>query len=70
MNTGGMTPACTMRSTAWATMALSMAAPTAVEVGAANLKNPMAAKEIIEELPRLMEELGIERLSDIIGGAH
>ena len=49
---------------------MMLAGATAVEVGAANLKNPMAAKEIIEELPRLMEELGIERLSDIIGGAH
>ena len=49
---------------------MMLAGATAVEVGAANLKNPLAAKEIIEELPGLMEELGIERLSDIIGGAH
>ena len=49
---------------------MMLAGATAVEVGAANLKNPLAAKEIIEELPGLMEELGIERLTDIIGGAH
>lgn len=46
---------------------MMMAGATAVQVGAANLKNPYAAKEIVEALPREMERLGIERLSDIIG---
>ncbi len=46
---------------------MMMAGATAVEVGAANLVNPYASKEIVEELPREMERLGIERLSDIIG---
>lgn len=46
---------------------MMMAGATAVQVGAANLKNPYAAKEIIEALPHEMERLGIERLSDIIG---
>ena len=46
---------------------MMMAGATAVEVGAANLVNPMACKEIVERLPRLMEELGIEKLTDIIG---
>ena len=46
---------------------MMMAGATAVQVGAANLKNPYAAKEIIEALPLEMERLGIERLSDIIG---
>lgn len=46
---------------------MMMAGATAVQVGAANLKNPYACKEIIEALPREMERLGIERLSDIIG---
>ena len=46
---------------------MMMAGATAVEVGAANLVNPMACKEIVERLPRLMEELGIENLTDIIG---
>ena len=48
---------------------MMMAGATAVEVGAANLVNPMACKEIVEQLPRLMEELGIEKLTDIIGAA-
>lgn len=46
---------------------MMMAGATAVEVGAANLVNPMACKEIVERLPLLMEELGTERLTDIIG---
>ena len=46
---------------------MMMAGATAVQVGAANLKNPYASKEIIEALPAEMERLGIERLSDIIG---
>ena len=46
---------------------MMMAGATAVQVGAANLKNPYASKEIIEALPKEMERLGIERLRDIIG---
>lgn len=46
---------------------MMMAGATAVEIGAANLVNPMAGKEIVERLPRLMEELGIENLTEIIG---
>ncbi|MDE5708953.1 MAG: dihydroorotate dehydrogenase [Alistipes sp.] len=46
---------------------MMMAGATAVEVGAANLVNPYACKEIIEALPGEMERLGIEKLSDIIG---
>lgn len=46
---------------------MMMAGATAVEVGAENLRNPYACKEIIEELPKEMARLGIERLSDIIG---
>ena len=49
---------------------MMMAGATAVQVGAANLKNPYVCKEIIEELPVLMQELGIEKLTDIIGAAH
>ena len=47
---------------------MMMAGATAVQVGAANLVNPFACKEIIEELPSVCEELGIEKLADIIGG--
>ena len=46
---------------------MMMAGATAVQVRAANLKNPYACKQIIEDLPVVMEQLGIERLSDIIG---
>lgn len=46
---------------------MMMAGATAVQVGAANLVNPYACREIIEELPALCEELGIQKLSDIIG---
>ena len=46
---------------------MMMAGASAVQVGAANLVNPYACKEIIEELSALCEELGIEKLSDIIG---
>lgn len=49
---------------------MMMAGATAVGVGAANLVNPYACPEIIKELPSVMEECGIEKLSDIIGGAH
>jgi dihydroorotate dehydrogenase (NAD+) catalytic subunit len=46
---------------------MMMAGATGVQVGAENLRNPYACKEIIEELPLVMERLGIEKLSDIIG---
>ena len=48
---------------------MMMAGATAVEVGAANLKNPYICKEIIEALPSEMKRLGIERLADIVGCA-
>ena len=46
---------------------MMMAGATGVQVGAENLRNPYACKEIIDELPYVMERLGIEKLSDIIG---
>ncbi|MBQ7241556.1 MAG: dihydroorotate dehydrogenase [Firmicutes bacterium] len=46
---------------------MMMAGATAVQVGAANLVDPYACKNIIESLPGVMERLGIEKLSDIIG---
>ena len=46
---------------------MMMAGATAVQVGAANLIDPYACKKIIEELPKVCEDLGIERISDIIG---
>ena len=47
---------------------MMLAGATAVEVGAANLVNPYACRDIIRELPGAMEKYGIENLSDIIGG--
>ena len=46
---------------------MMMAGATAVQVGAENLRNPLACPEIIAELPALMEQLHIESLKDIIG---
>lgn len=46
---------------------MMMAGATAVQVGAANLVDPFACKNIIEELPSLCESHGIEKISDIIG---
>ena len=46
---------------------MMMAGATAVQVGAANLVNPYACKDIIEALPTECEKLGINKLSDIIG---
>ncbi len=47
---------------------LMLAGATAVEVGAANLIDPMASKNIIDDLPRVMDKYGINTLSEIIGG--
>ena len=47
-----------------------LAGATAVEVGAANLVNPYACRDIIEDLPRVMKKYNITSLKDIIGGAH
>ena len=49
---------------------MMLAGATAVEIGAANLVNPFACKEIIEKLPAVMKKYGISDLNDIIGGAH
>ena len=48
---------------------MMLAGATAVEVGAANLINPFACKEIIEDLPNVMAKYKIENLKDIIGVA-
>ena len=47
-----------------------MAGASAVQVGAQNLVNPYACRDIINDLPKVMEKYGIEKLSDIIGKAH
>ena len=57
-------------STAEDVIELMLAGATAVEVGAANLVNPYAARDIILDLPRVMEKYRINSLEEIIGGAH
>ena len=49
---------------------MMLAGATAVEVGAENLVNPFACRDIIYALPAAMEKYNIKNLSDIIGGAH
>ena len=46
---------------------MMMAGASAVEIGAANLHNPMVCPHIIERLPILLKELKIEKIEDIIG---
>lgn len=49
---------------------MMLAGATAVEVGAANLVEPTAARDIIAALPAAMKQYGIDDLESIIGGAH
>jgi len=49
---------------------MMLAGATAVEVGAANLKDPFACKTIIEKLPAVCEKLGVSRISELTGLAH
>ena len=55
-------------STAEDVIEMMLAGATAVEVGAANLVNPYACRDIIRDLPRVMEKYGINNLNEIIGG--
>lgn len=57
-------------STAEDVIEMMLAGATAVQVGAANLIDPFACKDIIEQLPRVMEKYNINSLEEIIGGAH
>ena len=49
---------------------MMLAGATAVQVGAANLVDPFACRDIINALPKTMEKYNITNLTDIIGGAH
>ncbi|MDD6815253.1 MAG: dihydroorotate dehydrogenase [Firmicutes bacterium] len=49
---------------------MMLAGATAVEVGAENLRNPFACRDIIRALPEVMDRYQITNLKDIIGGAH
>lgn len=49
---------------------MMLAGAAAVEVGAANLKDPYACKTIVENLPGICERLGVTDISELTGGAH
>lgn len=49
---------------------MMLAGAAAVQVGAANLVNPFACRDIIRALPGAMEKYNIDSLSGIIGAAH
>ena len=55
-------------STAEDVIEMMLAGATAVEVGAANLVNPYACRDIIRCLPEVMAKYGINNLNEIIGG--
>lgn len=57
-------------STAEDVIEMMMAGASAVEVGAANLVNPFACRDIVDNLPKVMEKYGISSLRDITGAAH
>ena len=49
---------------------MMLAGASAVEVGAASLRDPWACKKIIEDLPAVCERLGVSKISELTGGAH
>ena len=49
---------------------MMLAGATAVQIGAANLKDPFACPNILRALPRVLDRLGVENIRDITGGAH
>ena len=57
-------------STAEDVIEMMMAGASAVEVGAANLINPFACRDIVDNLPKVMDKYGISSLRDITGAAH
>lgn len=57
-------------STAEDVIEMMMAGASAVQVGAANLVNPYACRDIVNELPAAMDRYGIKSLKEIIGAGH
>ena len=47
-----------------------LAGAAAVQVGAANLRDPFACPKIIEALPAVLDRMGVDNIREIIGGAH
>lgn len=57
-------------STAENVIEMMLAGATAVQIGSANLIDPYICRDIIRDLPKVMEKYNIEKLSDIIGGVN
>lgn len=49
---------------------MMLAGATAVEIGSANLVDPFVCRDIISDLPAVMEKYKIDNLKDITGGVH
>ena len=49
---------------------MMLAGATAVQVGAANLRDPFACPKIIDALPAVLDRMGADNIREIIGGAH
>lgn len=49
---------------------MMLAGASAVQIGAANLTDPYACRDIVRDLPEVMKKYGITDLKEIIGGAH
>ena len=54
-------------STAEDVVEMMMAGARAVQIGSANLVEPTACKDIAENLPKLLKQLKIKNIKDIIG---
>ena len=49
---------------------MMLAGASAVEVGAANLRDPYACKKIVDNLPAVCQRLGTGHIAELTGGAH
>ncbi len=49
---------------------MMLAGASAVQVGAANLTDPFICRDIVRDLPEVMERYGITSLKEIIGAGH
>ena len=49
---------------------MMLAGATAVEVGAQNLRDPLACPKIIRRLPEVLDRTGVKNIADLTGAAH
>ena len=61
---------CGGASSAEDAIEMMLAGAAAVEVGAANLKDPFACKTMVEKLPAVCERMGVEKIAELTGAAH